>query len=106
MTNLSDHVVLNITDALIGQYLGEEMSLLHYSYQLNQIWFSTDPVALDVLAVHELDSERQAAKIPSTFENPELYQNAGVYLQLGVSDLSKIRLDVVRPGDSGGGGTH
>jgi hypothetical protein len=106
MTNLSDHVVLNITDALIGQYLGEEMSLLHYSHQLNQIWFSTDPVALDVLAVHELDVERQAAKIPSTFENPELYQNAGVYLQLGVSDLSKIRLDVVRPGDSVDGGSH
>jgi hypothetical protein len=93
---LSDHVVLNITDALIGQYLGEQMSLLHYSTELNEIWLSKDPVALDVLAVQELDRERQMAKMPSTFENPELYQNADVYLQLGVSDPSKIRLDVLR----------
>jgi hypothetical protein len=46
---LSDHVVLNITDALIGQYQGEQMSLLHYSTELNQIWLGKDPVALDVL---------------------------------------------------------
>ena len=56
---LSDHVVLNITDALIGQYQGEQMSLLHYSIELNQIWLSKDPVALDVMAVKELDRERQ-----------------------------------------------
>jgi hypothetical protein len=96
MHALSDHVVLCITDALIGQYQGEEVSLLHYSTVLNQIWFSKDPVALDVLAVQELDRERDAAKLPPNFDNAELYQNAGVYLQLGVSDLSKIRLDIVR----------
>jgi hypothetical protein len=95
MTNLSDHVALSITDALIGQYQGEEMSLLHYSTQLNQLWFSKDPVALDVLAVQELDRERVTANMPPTFENPELYQNAGL-LELGVPDLLKIRLDVVR----------
>ncbi|HUD84693.1 MAG TPA: DUF362 domain-containing protein [Candidatus Saccharimonadales bacterium] len=94
LTNLSDHVVLSITDALIGQYQGEEMSLLHYSTELNQIWLSQDPVALDVLAVQELDRERQMAKMPSTFENPELFQNAAA-LELGVPDPSKIHLDVL-----------
>jgi hypothetical protein len=92
MTNLSDHVALSITDALIGQYQGEETSLLHYSTELNQIWFSKDPVALDVLAIQELDRERQAANMQATFENHDLYQNADVYLQLGVADLSRIRL--------------
>lgn len=92
---LSDHVVLSITDALIGQYQGEQMSLLHYSTQLNQIWFSKDPVALDVLSVQELDRERQTAKLSSNGDNPQLYQNAGL-LELGVPDLSKIRLEVVR----------
>jgi hypothetical protein len=93
---LSDHVVLSITDALIGQYLGEQMSLLHYSTELNQIWFSKDPVALDVLAIQELDRERMAARIEPAFDNLQLYQNASVYLQLGVSDIQRIRLDVVR----------
>jgi hypothetical protein len=105
LTNLSDHVVLSITDALIGQYLGEEMSKLHFSTPLNQIWFSKDPVALDVLAVQELDRERQAANIAPVFENPELYQNAGL-LELGVPDSSKIRLDLVRPGASGTNSFH
>jgi hypothetical protein len=92
---LSDHVAVCITDALIGQYQGEEMSLLHYSTVLNQVWFSKDPVALDVLAVQELDREREAAKLPANFDNPVLYQNAGS-LWLGVPDLSRIRLDIVR----------
>jgi hypothetical protein len=91
---LSDHVVLSITDALIGQYLGEQMSLLHYSTELNQIWFSKDPVALDVWATHELDRERAAAKMDPVDDNPKLYQNAAL-LELGVPDLSKIRLDIV-----------
>jgi hypothetical protein len=91
---LSDHVVLNITDALIGQYQGEQMSLLHYSTELNQIWFGKDPVALDTWAVHELDGERQTAKMQTLGDNPQLYQNAAL-LELGVSDLLKIRLDVV-----------
>lgn len=95
MSPLSDHVVLSITDALIGQYQGEQMSLLHYSTELNQIWLSRDPVALDVWGVRELDNERQAAKMDSFGDNPKLYQNAGE-LELGVPDLSKIRLDVVR----------
>jgi hypothetical protein len=92
---LSDHVVLNITDALIGQYQGEEMSLLHYSTELNQIWLSKDPVALDVLAVQELEREREAHKIPSLGDNHELFENAAV-MELGVDDLSEIRLDMAK----------
>src|SRR5208283_989018 len=42
---LSDHVVLNINDALICQYEGGERGLLHYSATLNQLRFSRDPVA-------------------------------------------------------------
>jgi uncharacterized protein (DUF362 family) len=88
---LSDHVVLNITDALIGQYQGEQQSRLHDSTELNQIWFSKDPVALDALAVQELDREREMMKVPSPGDNPALFQNAAL-LELGVCDLSKIRL--------------
>jgi hypothetical protein len=95
LPSLSDHVVLCVTDALIGQYQGEQLSLLHYSTELNQLWLSKDPVACDVLAVQELDRERQARNIPSLGDNPALYQNASL-LELGVADLAKIRLDPVR----------
>ena len=62
---LGDRVVLNITDALIGQYEGGGRALLHYSAVLNQLWFSRDPVALDMLAIQELANERRAAGAPA-----------------------------------------
>jgi hypothetical protein len=96
MRAVGDKVALNITDALICQYLGEETSMLHYSTELNQIWIGKDPVALDTLAIQELDRERQANKdLESHGDNPELYQNA-VLLQLGVADPAKIKLEVVK----------
>jgi len=86
---LSDHVVLNITDALICQYEGEERSLLHYSAILNELRFSRDPVALDVLSLGELNRQRELAKAPVVKNDPELYSNAAL-LELGVSDPKKI----------------
>jgi hypothetical protein len=86
---LSDHVVLSITDALICQYEGEERSLLHYSSILNQLRFSRDPVALDVLSLQELENQRQLLKAPEVKNDPELYNNAAL-LELGIADLKKI----------------
>lgn len=92
---LGDRVVLNITDALIGQYEGGARSLLHYSCVLNQLWFSRDPVALDMLAVKELDRERRTFDAPQFRPNLELYSNAHL-LQLGENDLTKIHVEKIR----------
>ncbi len=92
---LGDHVVLNIVDALICQYEGEERSLLHYSATLNQLRFSRDPVALDVLSIQELDRQRQLAKAPVVKANLNLFANAAL-LELGVNDLKKIQVVEVK----------
>jgi hypothetical protein len=92
---LSDRVALNITDALICQYEGEERSLLHYSAILNQLRFSRDPVALDVLSLQELDHQREMAKAPPVKFDSELYNNAAL-LELGVSDVKNINVVDVR----------
>lgn len=90
---LSDRVVLNIVDALIGQYQGEHRSLLHYSLALNELWVSRDPVALDVLALRELDVQRKMAGMSAVSTNYlELYQNAAL-LDLGVCDLGHIQIE-------------
>jgi hypothetical protein len=89
---LSDHVVLNITDALICQYEGGERGLLHYSATLNELRFGRDPVALDVLSIQELTRQRQLAQAPSIKPNLKLYSNAAL-LQLGVDDLKRIQVD-------------
>ena len=92
---LGDRVALNITDALIGQYEGGSRGLLHYSVVLNQLWFSHDPVALDILAIKELDRERRTFHAPEFKPNLELYANANL-LQLGMNDPAKIHVEKLR----------
>lgn len=82
------------TDALICQYRGEERSQLHYAVALNELWISTDPVALDVLALRELASARERSPVDG--EKPfktDLYRNCEL-LELGVAD--EKRFDVRR----------
>ncbi len=92
---IGDHVALSITDALIGQYEGGSRGLLHYSTVLNQLWFGRDAVALDTLAIKELDRERRALDAPEFKLNLELYANAAL-LQLGVNDPAKIQVEKLR----------
>jgi hypothetical protein len=91
---LSDHVVLSIVDALVCQYEGSERSLLHYSTTLNELRFSRDPVALDVLSLQDLQRQRRSAGAPTIKENLDLYSNAAL-LELGVNDLKRIDIDRV-----------
>jgi hypothetical protein len=99
LPSLSDRVVLNITDALICQYQGEHSSLLHYSTALNELRFSKDPVALDVLSLRELNRLRGLAGAPaqrdySVASQMELLQNAAL-LELGVADERLIKVERV-----------
>ncbi len=90
LPSISDRVVLNVTDALLAQYEGGTRGLLQYSTVLNQLWFSRDPVALDTLALKELEQCRRAAAAPVFVPDLEIYTNATL-LQLGVSDPAKIQ---------------
>jgi hypothetical protein len=95
LPSLGDRVALDITDALIGQYEGSSRGLLQYSFVLDQLWFSRDPVALDTLAIKELEHERRAFDAPEFKPNLELYANAAL-LQLGMNDTNKIRVEKIK----------
>ncbi|MDE3065994.1 MAG: DUF362 domain-containing protein [Verrucomicrobiota bacterium] len=97
LPSVGDKVALNITDALLGQYEGGDSVLLHYATALNQLWFSRDPVALDTLALRELDRERRAAGAPEFKPDTQIYTNA-VLLQLGVGDPAKIKMEKIIAG--------
>lgn len=92
---LGDRVVLSITDALICQYEGGQRGLLHYSTVLNQLRFSKDPVALDVLSIKELTQQRGRTHGPQLRPNLELYRNAAL-LELGVSELTRMQIETLR----------
>jgi hypothetical protein len=92
---LGDRVVLNVVDALLAQYYGEERSLLHYTAVLDQLRLSTDPVALDVLSVQELARQRELADSPPTPEAGSLYANAAL-VEIGINDPKNILIEWVK----------
>lgn len=94
MPEVGDKVVLNVVDALICQYQGEERTLLHYSAALNQLWFSQDPVAVDVLGIQELQRQRRNSGIAEARVSMSIYENAAI-LDLGVAEPTKLRLERV-----------
>lgn len=99
MPQLYDRVALNIVDALICQYQGEETTRLHFSVPLNEIWFSKDAVALDVLAIEELQRRRKAVNSPEVKVNRAIYENAGI-MELGVGDARQITTERLKLGRS------
>jgi len=97
---LGERVVLNIVDALVCQYQGEHLLRLHDSVALNQLRFSADPVALDVLSVQEINAQRvRAAEALAARTNRfDLYRNAAL-LELGSADANRIELREVKAGE-------
>ncbi|MCC7373590.1 MAG: DUF362 domain-containing protein [Verrucomicrobiales bacterium] len=91
LTNIADRVAINIVDALIGQYEGRQRSLLHYSSTPNELRFGTDPVALDVLSIEELNRARHLAGVAMITNVFELYGNARL-LELGSDDARRIEI--------------
>jgi hypothetical protein len=89
---VGDRVVLNLVDALICQYQGEQRPLLHYSKVLNEVRASKDPVALDVLSYTELNDQRRTRGMLIMTNGLDLYRNASL-LELGVSDVSKVKVE-------------
>lgn len=92
LPEIADKVVLNVVDALICQYRGEERSLLHYSTTVNQLWFSRDPVAVDMFAIQVLDQNRADRK--SRRSTLQIYSNAAL-MDLGVADTNRIKIERV-----------
>ena len=69
---VGDHVVLNITDALhLPVPKAANAACFHYSTALNELRFSTDPVALDVLSIQELDTPARGRPRPAGQGRPE-----------------------------------
>ena len=83
-----ERVVLTVVDDLICQFEGQDRGLLHYSTVENQLRFSRDPVALDVLSLQEINHQRELAGA-QVFTNTDMFDNASL-LEIGVSDPKRI----------------
>lgn len=94
MPELYDKLALNVVDALICQYQGEERGFLQYSSMMKELRMSEDPVALDVLSVLEINRQRKRAGLEENATAYQLYENANL-LELGESNVSNIRFERV-----------
>ncbi|NCC84825.1 MAG: DUF362 domain-containing protein [Clostridia bacterium] len=97
MEAVGDRVALCITDALFCQYRGQSSSFLHYSLEVNELWFSKDPAALDALAFGKMMDIRRdramAAGSPTdiAWAGKSLLENA-VLLELGNASEARINI--------------
>ena len=84
-------LVLNICDAFIAGYAGGPAFKPQYSTPYGGLYFSQDPVALDVLCLRFLEAQRREAHLPPIGERAS-HLAAASRLGLGQGDWTQIEL--------------
>ena len=93
---ISEKLVLNIVDALVGQYAGGPGFQPQATWTPGEIWMSRDPVALDALALEAVEQRRKAAGMPKLGERGRHVRFA-VEIGLGVRERSKMDIIELNP---------
>ncbi len=93
---IRDKLVLNITDALRGQYDGGPDGAAQFTYDMNSLFFATDPFALDMVCHNLLVEKRKEMKVKIN-EHPRYteYLRYAERLGLGIAAPEKISHVVV-----------
>jgi hypothetical protein len=86
---LGKKVVLNIMDGLIAEYAGGPRSQPNYAVHHATLLASKDPVAIDALAVRQIDEWRLKARFPSIVPLASHIQTAA---QLGIGNADSIEV--------------
>lgn len=89
-------LVLNIADALIGGYAGGPAFKPQYSWPYGGLYFSRDPVAVDIVCLELLETKRKEAHIPAIGAAAAHITTAGK-LGLGQSDRANIEVVETAP---------
>lgn len=86
-----DKMVLNVMDGLRAQYDGGPMAAANFQYIYNTLFFSTDPIAMDMIG-HQLIVEKRKSMSVNVNEHPRFtkYLRYAERLGLGVADPAKI----------------
>lgn len=91
-----DKLVLNIIDGLRAQYDGGPMPAAQFTYLYNNLFFATDPFALDMICHHILVAKRKEMNV-TVNEHPRYteYLRYAQRINLGIADPDKINHIVV-----------
>ncbi len=88
---ISGKVVLTVMDGLVALYAGGPTGDPNYAVHFGTLYASKDPVAIDAIALKQLDHWRLEAKLDPASKDAKYVETASEY-QLGNSDLGKIEL--------------
>ena len=94
--HIGPNVVLNLMDGLQAQYAGGPESQPGYSFPFATLYACKDPVAIDAIALRQLEEWRKKRKVPPI-------KRLGAHVQvaeqfgLGNADLSRIEIRDVGP---------
>lgn len=84
-------VVLNVMDGLIGAYAGGPAAHPNYAVHHATLFASRDPVAIDALALRQLERWRANAKLPPI---GELAAHVQIAAQMGLGNADPARIRV------------
>jgi len=83
---------LHIVDALLCQFSSGDKLRLQYTAVMNELRFSSDPVALDVLSLADIEQNARAARLNLKTLNRDICRYAAL-LNLGVDNPDLIKVD-------------
>jgi hypothetical protein len=88
---LRHKTVLHILDGLVGGFAGGPSFKPAFGWQCGRLYLSTDPVAVDALALEQIETQRRAANVPAIGKRAFHVTLAGK-LGLGVSERERIQV--------------
>lgn len=88
---VANKVVLNIMDGLVAEYAGGPASQPNYAIHYATLLASRDPVAIDAVALRQIEEWRRNARLPAI---GELGTHVAVAAQMGLgnADMSRIAI--------------
>jgi uncharacterized protein (DUF362 family) len=84
-------VVLNLMDGLVAQYAGGPQSQPNYAVHYATLLASTDPVAIDAIALRRIDEWREKANLPPIGRLANHIQVAG---EVGIGNADPARIEI------------
>ncbi|MGH8093214.1 MAG: DUF362 domain-containing protein [Chthoniobacterales bacterium] len=94
--HIGQKVVLNLMDGLLAQYAGGPQSQPGYAFPFATLYASKDPVAIDAIALRQLEEWRKKRKVPP-IKRLGAHVQVAQELGLGNADFSRIVIRDVGP---------
>ena len=89
---IREKLVLNIMDALIPGFAGGPAFKPQYSWPFGGIYFSRDPVAIDVLGLEAIEAQRKVANVPAIATAASHISTAGL---AGLGETNRANIEVI-----------